>query len=152
MITLSLQKNHVAHIDDEDLHKVLNYKWTACNCRGKWTARRFINKKTIYMHQEILETKSPVSHIDGNGLNNQKANLLVSNASALQQGRYKRAGTSSKYIGVYWRRDLMKWHARIYIAKKYLHIGFFGSDVEAARAYNDKALRFFGASARLNDI
>ena len=69
-------------------------------------------------------------HIDGNGLNNTKANLryvsVSSNAINQTRNRDGIAGVREVRPG--------RWTARIVIEKKYRHLGTFASKDEAASA------------------
>lgn len=46
---------------------------------------------------------------------------------------------SSPFVGVSWDKRRKKWVAQIKIGQKKLHLGYFESDVSAARAYDKKA-------------
>ena len=45
-----------------------------------------------------------------------------------------------------------RWRARIKLDGKHRHLGYHSSEVEAALAYNEKAIELFGAFAKLNVI
>jgi group I intron endonuclease len=65
----------------------------------------------------------------------------------------KRSGNfTSKYIGVGFSRRDNKWRARIHYDQRQISIGYFKSEIEAALAYNAKALELYGDEARLNII
>ena len=59
--------------------------------------------------------------------------------------RKKAKGTSSRYRGVGWNKANRKWLARIQKDKKFIYIGQFETEEEAALAYNKRAteLGFF---------
>ena len=57
---------------------------------------------------------------------------------------------SSKYKGVYYDKDKQKWRARITTDTKTIHIGYFLTELDAARAYNTNATELFSAFAHLN--
>lgn len=44
------------------------------------------------------------------------------------------------------------WRARIKINRKSKHIGWFATEAEAVRAYNEAAQQYFGEFACLNEI
>jgi hypothetical protein len=77
-----------------------------------------------------------VDHIDNNPINNNLNNLQVithrENCSKDQKE------SSSKYIGVSWRKDRNKWRAYFNVGAKYIHIGNFDSEKEAHLAYQKK--------------
>ena len=60
--------------------------------------------------------------------------------------------TSSKYKGVYWNTGCNKWLAKIGVERRRVHLGVFNCEKEAAKAYNDAAIKYFGEFARLNVI
>ena len=62
----------------------------------------------------------------------------------------KRTGKSSIFKGVVWYKITGKWRATIKIAQKDIHIGYFDTELEAAEAYDEKALELFGEFAKPN--
>ena len=95
-----------------------------------------------------------VDHIDGNVLDCRKQNLrFASSSENNQNSRKKRAKhATSKFKGVYWDKQLSKFRARIYHKGKNHHIGLFDNEVDAALAYNKKAVDFFAPFAYLNTV
>lgn len=64
--------------------------------------------------------------------------------------RVKRMAASSPFKGVSFHKGSKLWRAQITVDGRHRHIGLFGTDAEAARAYDEQASRIFGKSARLN--
>lgn len=62
-----------------------------------------------------------------------------------------KSGSSSKYMGVS-RYKNKRWRARLQYNGRQMHVGHFDSEIEAARAYNVKAIQLFGEEAKLNII
>jgi len=62
--------------------------------------------------------------------------------------------TFSKYVGVSktTRSKTKPFRSWISINNKYIHLGVYPTEVEAAIAYNNAALKYFGENARLNII
>lgn len=54
----------------------------------------------------------------------------------------------SRYRGVYWERG--RWRATLCVNGHKQHLGYFGSELEAAHAYDDAAREHLGARARVN--
>ncbi len=48
------------------------------------------------------------------------------------------------------RKALSKWAASIRVDGKLLHLGYYGNEVEAAKAYDEAAIKHFGEYAKLN--
>jgi len=158
MKEVPLTKGCVALVDDADYERVSVLKWrTDRNQNGNLYARtsKWLpggKVKNTTMHRFILGTAPGVTvdHIDGNGLNNQRSNLRECSITENSCNRKKSLGKKSQYKGV--RRDAKynRWDARIKSMGKSIYLGYFKSEVEAARAYDEAALRLFGEFARLN--
>lgn len=58
----------------------------------------------------------------------------------------------SGYKGVYKRKDRNKWCAEIKINRNRVIIGYYDNKEDAAKAYNDAAIKFHKEFARLNSI
>lgn len=67
------------------------------------------------------------------------------------RGIKNRNGTS-KYVGVSWFKRDSKWRAYLKQNGKQFHLGYFASEIEAAKAYDKKALKLFGEFACINFI
>ena len=97
----------------------------------------------------VLQSTELVKHLDKNTLNIQRENLEVITWSQLQQGK-KLSTNTSGYIGVSWVENKGLWRAQIgYQGKKY-YLGLYPTRIEAAAAYDEKALELFGPNAKLN--
>lgn len=71
--------------------------------------------------------------------------------SKAQSGK-KKKNSSSKYFGVCWDKSKNKWECFFRENKKTINLGYFEYEIEAAMAYNEVALEFFGWKAKLNEI
>lgn len=162
-IKIPLSQGKEAIIDECDAPDILPFRWHAQHRRRKscgdvWYAAR--NVKTskgftiIKMHRVIMNAPAgfDVDHIDSNGLNNTRKNLRVCTKSQNAQNSRKRKGTSSRFVGVDYRRDIEKWQARVKSNNVRVHLGCFENEIQAASAYNAKAKELFGQYARLNVI
>jgi hypothetical protein len=79
---------YVAIVDDGDFAMLSQYNWSAAKCYSGIGheliyAIRSENKKQIYMHREIMGISDGrlIDHKDGDGLNNTRTNLVISNHS-----------------------------------------------------------------------
>lgn len=146
MKTIPLTQNKVALVDDVDFGRVSDLAWHACR-RGKrvYAAHRSGWKgPIIYLHRLITGApeSQDVEHEDGNGLNNQRYNLLVCSRSRNLLGFQRlRENKTSRYRGVCWATSAGKWKAQINDCKnKTRHLGYFSSQ-RAAHIEYQKALR-----------
>jgi hypothetical protein len=93
-----------------------------------------------------------VDHINGRW-DNLNIRLATHSENIHYQGK-KRWSTprSSKYKGVYWSKQKNKWKVRIYVNRKQKWLGYFESELDAAKAYNEAALKYLGDFAKLNEV
>lgn len=107
--------------------------------------------RIIYLLQNKQDPGNlEVDHVNGK-LDNK--NLRLATRSQNQHNRAKRnMKTVSKYKGVIWSKQRNKWKARIYVNKKCYWLGYFTCEKEAAKAYNEAAVKMIGAFAVLNII
>jgi hypothetical protein len=152
MIEIPLTRGFVATVDD-DCEWLLQWKWHAsCRAHGRSaptyaqrTGPRSEGKKLIYMHRAILKAQRGefVDHIDGNGLNNTRANLHIVPQWVNQAKAHRLAG-KHKYRGI--APNKRKWAA--HFRKK--HLGSYPTPEEAAAAYDHAAYAALGSLAVLN--
>ena len=140
---------HAAHALNEDL----------------WYATRRNLGKRLMMHRVILERMlgrrlnrgEEVDHINQDGLDNRRSNLRLANrsgntANCRKRLTYKGKLPSSQYKGVHWRADKDRWCSEITVNGKRLRLGYFNSEIGAARVYDRAARRCFGEFAKVNFI
>ena len=160
---IPLNLGEYALVDDEDYEMLSQYQWTVLAIRDKRYARRTTRNRcgqhSRYMHRIIMGAGPGqfVDHINDNGLDNRRANLRIcTNQQNLQAQRPRRLvrgrPVTSLYKGVHWSKAMGKWKAGIKAEGKYICLGYFTSEHEAARAYNAAALEHFGEFARPNAI
>jgi hypothetical protein len=85
----------------------------------------------VYLHQLLLGGSSPdrpIDHINGDPLDNRRANLRT---VTHQQNQWNRV--SGKGHG--WDEEHKAWRARIHVDGKRIHLGYFKDRDEAAAAY-----------------
>jgi hypothetical protein len=155
MKEIKLTQNQVALVDDEDFERLNQFKWCANKIGNTFYAISSINidgiKKNVYMHRYIISGKH-IDHIDGNGINNQKINLRICTHKENMMNQYKRSNLSSIFKGVSFYKPTKKWRCQININGKNTYLGCFISEIEAAKAYNKKAIENYGKFANLNVI
>lgn len=171
MIEIKLTPNQVTIIDDIDAGIVnTKDKWYAHlqkNYRGggKYiAARRFRNAnggRTLEsMHRVILERvlnrklerHELVDHKNGDPLDNRRENLRLATPQQNTHNRGINPRNRCGFKGVMWRKDRNKWLAKITISGQFIHLGLFEDILDAAKAYNEAAIKYFGEFANLNDL
>ena len=101
------------------------------------------------MHRLLLP-ETEVDHKSGDGLDNRRSNLRSATRSQNQANKFKKENTSSRFKGVYQRRNYRRFRAHIRVHGEEIHVGDFDSEIEAARAYDAAARKYHGEFARLN--
>ncbi len=159
MKKIQLTQEKYALVDDEDYDFLMQWKWFYAN----GYAVRAVNyykpcgkksgKQTL-MHRVINKTPEGMltDHINGDKLKNTKQNLRTCTSSENSMNKLGNKNSFSEYKGICWHRRDKRWQAQIQINGKAKHIGCFASEIEAAKAYNNKALELFGEFSLLNNI
>lgn len=115
-------------------------------------------QKTLTTHRLVAEffledfDKSlQVDHIDGDRLNNHVSNLRMVTAQQNARGyRKPRANASSKYRGVDWVKHAKRWRAKVVSDGKEIYLGHFKDEIQAARAFDKKAIELGFEKEALN--
>jgi hypothetical protein len=150
---IKLTQGKYAIVDPEDYEKLIGYPWYAAKSPRTFYARRYENGKTIKMHRQIMNPPPGlfVDHENHNGLDNRKANLKIATPTENARNRRPKSGKSgSIYKGVRRNKKLNKWRAVICYNGKYIHLGYFDDEKQAAKAYDEAAKELFGRFAFLN--
>jgi hypothetical protein len=144
---------YVALVDDDDFDCLNQFKWSVYKSSNSFYTIRAIRidgrRITQSMHCAIMNGKG-IDHIDHNGLNNQKSNLRFCTQGQNMMNTRKRENCSSIYKGVSFYKSYGRWKANTAINGKDIFLGYFDTEIEAAMAYNKKAIEIYGEFANLN--
>lgn len=146
-----LTRGMFALIDSADVRLVEAHSWCAHRSSSGFYATCRINRELIFMHHFVLGVPSDicVDHKNGDRLDNRRDNLRLATAQQNMCNQRPRGG-SSRFKGVHWNRHAGKWQASLTIDYRYVYLGLFTNEVEAASAYDRAARELFGEFARLN--
>ncbi|MGL5934760.1 MAG: HNH endonuclease [Cetobacterium sp.] len=128
-----------ALVSEQDYDHLSQFKWY----KGNGYAVTTINSKKYIMHRYIiieilkndLTSKQPVDHINGNPLDNTRANLRLASSSENSQNQKKREGVTSAYNGVHFDKKSEKWRACITANNKKLR-AIYDNELHAAWQIN----------------
>ncbi len=141
----------IAMVDAEDYEKVKGHKWYFT----KTSVMEWKNKKGVKLHRLIMgnvKKYKEVDHINHDILDNRKQNLRVATHKENLRNQKIPKNNKSGYKGVYWVDRANRWVASIRNNAKTIHLGYFNSIHDAAKAYNEKASELWGEFAHLNAI
>lgn len=154
--------DRVTLVDDEDYEYLNHFTWHV-NKGGYVKTNTIINGvwKIVSMHRIILNLTDVAiytDHINHDKLDNRRCNLRRCNHSGNMKNITPRG--RSKYLGVCYKKSTQKRKTRtvtyeyitatIYINGKNKSLGFFPTEEEAAKAYDNAARVIHGEFANLN--
>ena len=148
-------------IDKKDYEKIKQFKINATNL-GKTRNYRAVfyngrdnDKRTIQVSRFLIGVNvkgTQVDHINGNPLDNRRANLRICTNTTNNWNKEKTKANTSGYKGVNWAKAAHKWEACIKANGIKHYLGLFTDKKEAAQKYNEAALKYHGKYAKLNEI
>jgi hypothetical protein len=160
MKEIPLSKGMIAIVDDEDYDYINQWSWNYSPSRHRRTGYAVRGMtvdgkyKNIKMHREVLRPADnmEVDHVDGNGLDNRRANLREATRSQNQQSKGKPRNNTTGYKGIYYSENKGKWRAQIGYGGKGHKLGWYKTIEGAAKAYNRAAIKYHKEFAVLNEI
>jgi len=154
MAQIPLTRGYSTIVDDEDAEWLEQWKWYY---NQKYACRAVIkNKKQIkiMMHRQILglekEDKRVSDHISMKTLDNRRCNLRICTRAENVRNTKRQRNNKSGFMGVFWCKQHKKWLAYIYYNHKKRHLGSYSNKVDAAKAYDEAAKKYFKEFATFN--
>lgn len=125
---------------------ILDTKYEGCSLQYITRAHQI----AWYLTYGVWAHKS-IDHINNDASDNRLSNLRLANdiQNSHNRRKYKKNSTS-RYKGVHMVKD--RWRATIQFNKKQVSLGYYDSELDAAKAYNAKALELLGEYASLNIV
>jgi hypothetical protein len=151
---IPLTRGAVALVDEEDRRRVMELTWCLHRiAKGKTDyAKTRLPRygRFVLLHRFVIDAPSgvQVDHRNGNGLDCRRENLRLATQSQNLMNRGPCSGR--RFKGVFKHKYPGRWMARIGFGGRYKYLGLFGSEVEAARAYDAAAVELCGEFASLN--
>lgn len=123
-------------VDLEDADRVCAHRWWILDGNGRAVyAAANVGGRRVLLHRFLLEPPPglEVDHRNGNGLDNRRQNLRLATHAENAQNVAARGGTS-RFRGVTFVASRRRWRARVRLAGRFHHIGYFADEIDAARA------------------
>lgn len=160
---IALTQNQIAIVDAADYDWLMQWNWCAQKREdGRYYVLRYERlpvKRWIYMHRVLLNCKDNelADHKNGNGLDNRRENLRTTDYTGNSRNERMNKRNTSGFKGVGWMKELKRrnggrWYACIVVNAKRIFLGYHPTKEDAARAYNEAAIKHHGEFANLNKI
>jgi hypothetical protein len=131
-----------------------DYEWLNRHHWHLWNgyAARQEKGKTIYMHREIMQPPKGkvVDHINHIKWDDRRVNMRNCTRRENILNQTKKSHSTSRFKGVEWNKRRRKWYVRIRFHGTRVRVGYFEDEVQAAHAYDRKAVELCGEFAFLN--
>jgi len=136
-------------VDTADYEDLARYRWVYMT-RGY--AEATINGKRTLLHRYLMkpEGRKEVDHINNDRLDNRRINLRIATRAENARNVSRGKSNTSGYKGVHHIKGLNSYRAVIWVDNKRVHLGYFKSIEDAAKAYNEAAEKYHGDYAKLN--
>lgn len=147
-IELGGRRLGVTLVDDDVPAEVLAASWHADR---QGYARALFAGRVQHLHRVLLCAQlSPglvVDHINGDKLDNRRANLRVCRQCENARNVPRKRNNTSGIVGVSWDRTRQKWFANIKLNRKFINLGWHSTIERAAEARAAGERKYFGEFA-----
>lgn len=151
VVKLQLTKGQVAKVDKRDMQLIGELSpWFATWNGSRWYAGATRPQGGMVRLHTFLTGWPLVDHINGDGLDNTRANLRPATKAQNNANSVIHSHNTSGYKGVSLHLATGLWRAYVGGSRDREWLGYFRSPEEAARAYDAAALARYGEFARPN--
>lgn len=143
---IPLTNGKFAKVDNEDFEELSKINW-------QYHAKRnYVVSNLGRMHRLIMSCPNGmhVDHINHDRLDNRRSNLRICTPEENTWNTRSLRKSSSKFKGVSYFKKNGKWRASISFKGKFISLGYFINEVDAAIAYDIAALKYYKDFGCLN--
>lgn len=160
MAEMTTRAGRTILFDDEDHDLVGRWRWGtrkdgavlyAVRTQYLSGGAKHRKQRILYMHRVIMGFPAgEVDHLNGNGLDNRRANLRVVSQMENQRNRSGPQSNSKSGIrGVFWIPRRGKWHAQIGYLGRPINLGTFNNVEDAKEARRLGELKYWSEQDRV---
>lgn len=116
------------------------------------TAANSFRSMSHYVLKQSPPAGKQAHYVNGNKLDNRRANIILTTKSSSQHGKRKAEGTSSIYSGVTYLPESKRWKAGVSKDGKIYDAGQYEDQNMAAYAKKQLAIKLYGDQAKFEEI
>lgn len=149
---IPIGNNIFCKVDSLYFDMFMKWHWIICGNNYVGRSQRVGRKnKWISMHRMLCDSSmGTVDHINKDTLDNRRHNLRPATYS--QNNAFSKRISKSKYRGVWWDSKRKRFRVSGRHGEKKKIIGYFKDEKEAAKSYNEWAIKYHGEFAVLNHV
>lgn len=114
--------------------------------------KQYLAHRLVWLYMTGEFPKLNIDHKNGNKSDNSWSNLREATNQQNEANKPIGAKNTSGHKGAFWHKRHKKWLSQIKVGGKNIHLGTFKTKEEAALAYNEAAIKYFGEFAWLNKV